>query len=107
MASLNFTDIADVGSKDRDSGWFLVQVSGVGVTQIDVHIEQRPPRGTRTCRTFDLQFTYGYRLLRQPVSVVLPPNRPGPAPCTVAACLPHHSSPRRSPRPSPVWRRHS
>jgi len=49
MASLNFTDIADVGSKDRDSGSFLVQVSGVGVTQIDVHIEQRPPRGTRTC----------------------------------------------------------
>jgi hypothetical protein len=45
MASLNFTDIADVGSKDRDSGSFLVQVSGVGVTQIDVHIEQRPPRG--------------------------------------------------------------
>jgi hypothetical protein len=29
MASLNFTDIADVGSKDRDSGSFLVQVSGV------------------------------------------------------------------------------
>jgi hypothetical protein len=27
MASLNFTDIADVGSKDRDSGSFLVQVS--------------------------------------------------------------------------------
>ena len=24
MASLNFTDIADIGSKDRDSGSFLV-----------------------------------------------------------------------------------
>jgi hypothetical protein len=32
MASLNFTDIAEVGSKDRDNGSFLVQVSGVGVT---------------------------------------------------------------------------
>ena len=32
MASLNFTDIAEVGSKGRDSGSFLVQVSGVGVT---------------------------------------------------------------------------
>jgi hypothetical protein len=32
MASLNFTDIAEVGSKDRDNGSFLVQVSGVGVS---------------------------------------------------------------------------
>ena len=32
MASLNFTDIAEVGSKDRDDGSFLVQVSGVGVS---------------------------------------------------------------------------
>ena len=30
MASLNFTDIAEVGSKDRDDGSFLVQVSSVG-----------------------------------------------------------------------------
>ena len=65
MASLNFRDIADVGSKDRDSGSFLVQVSGVGVTQIDVHIEQRPPRGTRTCRTFDLQFRHAGPLSRR------------------------------------------
>ena len=36
---------------------------------------------------------YGYRLLRQPVGVVLPPNRPGPAPCIVAVCLPPRSSP--------------
>ena len=32
MASLNFTDIADVGGKDRDSGSFLVQVSGRALT---------------------------------------------------------------------------
>ena len=31
MTSLNFTDIAEVGSKGRDGGSFLVQVSGVGV----------------------------------------------------------------------------
>lgn len=31
MASLNFTDIAEVGSKGRDGGSFVVQVSGVGV----------------------------------------------------------------------------
>jgi len=36
---------------------------------------------------------YGYRLLRQPVSVVLH-RSPGPAPCAVVSCLPHHSSPR-------------
>ena len=30
MASLDFTDIAEVGSKGRDDGSFLVQVSGVG-----------------------------------------------------------------------------
>jgi len=28
MTSLNFTDIAEVGSKGRDGGSFLVQVSG-------------------------------------------------------------------------------
>src|SRR5262245_55079927 len=31
MASLNFTDAREVGSKDRDGGSFLVQVTGVGV----------------------------------------------------------------------------
>ena len=65
MASLDFTDIADVGSKDRDSGSFLVQVSGVGVTQMDVHIEQRPPRGTRTCPVWlrsKLSSTRGFEL---------------------------------------------
>jgi hypothetical protein len=68
MASLNFTDIADVGSKDRDSGSFLVQVSSVGVTQIDVHIEQRPPRGTRTGRTSDFQFRHAGLLSRRRIT---------------------------------------
>src|SRR5882757_5450149 len=66
---------------------------------------QSPPHTMIACQPCAHRKTtkvpgYGYRPLRQPVSVVLPPNRSGPAPCTVVVCLPHHSSPRPSLPPS-------
>ena len=59
MASLNFTDIAEVGSKDRDDGSFLVQVSGVGVAANAVVysgiLNEDVDRGPQLLRPFPLR----------------------------------------------------